>query len=168
MLNFTVATSQDAALLSQLGEESYRHHFSAYWQEPAELEAFIHREYARPVITQSLAGGDCWLIAAADRPVGFIKLSWSQSLPDSSASGAYLHKLYLLAQQTGQGWGQQMFAEACRQARERQECWLWLEVLANNTGARRFYQRQGMHEVGSCWFGSDSQRSELIQMQMAL
>ncbi|MVY05736.1 N-acetyltransferase, partial [Escherichia coli] len=41
------------------------------------------------------------------------------------------------------------------------ERWLWLEVLADNPAARRFYERQGMQHVKDVAFHSASQQSTL-------
>ncbi|MDU2997642.1 MAG: hypothetical protein E7B66_10205 [Klebsiella pneumoniae] len=41
------------------------------------------------------------------------------------------------------------------------ESWLWLEVLAANPAARRFYERQGMQHIRDTTFHSASQQSIL-------
>ena len=66
---------------------------------------------------------------------------------------------------TGKQYGEQLFAEVIRQAKEQDEKWLWLEVLADNPKARQFYERQGMTFVKEIAFTTASQTSILYVME---
>lgn len=77
-------------------------------------------------------------------------------------TGTLLHKLYLLPDATGHRYGEQIFRAVEKRAKETGESWLWLEVLAANTGARRFYERQGMQHVKDVAFHSATQKAHSI------
>lgn len=83
------------------------------------------------------------MIAEAARPVGFAKYACGQNIHPEGPSGTLLHKLYLLPDATGHRYGEQIFRAVETRAKEKGERWLWLEVLAANTSARRFYERRG-------------------------
>ncbi|WP_142901198.1 GNAT family N-acetyltransferase, partial [Klebsiella pneumoniae] len=83
----------------------------------------------------------------AEEPIGFAKYACRQDINPEGPTGTLLHKLYLLPDATGHRYGEQIFRAVEKRAKETGESWLWLEVLAANTGARRFYERQGMQHV---------------------
>lgn len=169
MLNIRVAQPEDARLLSEMGNRSYRYHFSHLWASPAELDAFIAQEYAVEVLTHSLADkASRWIIAVADKPVGFAKYSCHQPVGPTGPTGTLLHKLYLMPEETGKGYGERMVDEVIRLAQAEGDRWLWLEVLAGNPQARRFYQRLGMQHLKDTLFTTTSQQSTLHIMGMEL
>ena len=166
MLKIQMATVDDASLLSSMGYTSYRHHFAPLWKNPSELDAYLEQEYSLPAISSSLAEpGTFWLIAFADAPVGFAKYSLRHSVDPEGRSGALLHKIYLMPDETGKQYGEQLFAEVVRQAKVQNEQRLWLEVLADNPKARQFYERQGMTFVKEMAFTTASQTSILYVME---
>jgi len=157
MLTVRDATPADRDRLSQLGEATYRSHFTAIWS-PERLEAYIATEYGPAALERSLGETDraLWLIAERDAaPIGFAKLNWNQPLPVGDARiGTELQKIYLLADRTGQGHGGAMLAAIIDRARGRGGL-LWLDVLKSNTGARAFYERHGFGVVGDFPFATD-------------
>ena len=166
MLKIQMATVDDASLLSSMGYTSYRHHFAPLWKNPGELDAYLEQEYSLPARSSSLAEpGTFWLIAFADAPVGFAKYSLHHSIDSEGRSGALLHKIYLMPDETGKQHGELLFAEVVRQAKAQGEKWLWLEVLADNPKARQFYERQGMTYVKEMAFTTASQASILYVME---
>lgn len=162
MLTIRKAEITDAALLSEMGYTSYRHHFAPLWREPAELEVFLSQEYSPAVIQQSLqgeAGG--WFIAQDVAPVGFAKVTWHSAVDEHGPSGTLLHKLYLLPGETRKGYGERLLAEIERLAQQRGETFIWLEVLDANPNAQRFYLRQGFTHLKDTTFRTASQQSTL-------
>ncbi|ASD85398.1 GNAT family N-acetyltransferase [Salmonella enterica] len=169
MLKIQMATYDDASLLSSMGYTSYRHHFAHLWKNPHELDTYPEQEYSLPAIARSLARtGTFWLIAFADAPVGFAKYSLRQSIEPEGHSGTLLHKIYLMPGETGKKFGEQLFAEVIRQAKAQDERRLWLEVLADNPGARLFYEHQGMTFVKEIAFTTATQTSVLYIMEKQL
>lgn len=161
MLTIRKAEIADAALLSEMGHASYRHHFAPLWREPAELKAFLHQEYSPAIIEPSLqseAGG--WFIAQDVAPVGFAKVSWHCAVDEHGLTGTLLHKLYLLPGETRKGYGEQLLAQVERLAQQG-ETFIWLEVLDANPNAQRFYLRQGFTHLKETQFSTASQQSTL-------
>ncbi len=162
MLTVRKAEIADAALLSEMGYASYRHHFAPLWREPAELEAFLRQEYSPAVIEQSLQSeAGSWFIAQNAAPVGFAKVSWHRAVDEHGPAGTLLHKLYLLPGETRKGYGEQLLAEIERLAQQRGERFIWLEVLDANPNARRFYHRLGFKHLKDTLFSTASQQSTL-------
>jgi len=133
------------------------------------MKAFLDGEYAVSVLEQSLKEQNVtWYIAQTDRPVGFMKVTWDAMLPETDKRGVLLNKLYLDPAETGKHYGQDMFNKIIDMARSRGKEYLWLEVLEQNAGAYRFYQKQGMLCIKNVLFETASQQSILRIMGMSL
>ncbi|ROP60256.1 L-amino acid N-acyltransferase YncA [Enterobacter sp. BIGb0383] len=170
MMTLRDARPEDAPLLSEMGFTSYRHHFAHLWVSPAELATFLSQEYGVDALVHSLAGSTShWLIAADnERPVGFAKYSCHQPIDPQGPTGTLLHKLYLLPDETGKGYGEEIITGVIQRAKIEGDSWLWLEVLSSNPQARRFYQRQGMVHLKDTLFSTASQQSTLHILGMEI
>ncbi|MCU6388286.1 GNAT family N-acetyltransferase [Enterobacter quasiroggenkampii] len=168
-LRIRQACGADSALLSELGYRIYPAHFQHLWVSDAEMKAFLDGEYAVSVLEQSLKDNAVsWYVAETDRPVGFMKVTWDAMLPETDKRGVLLNKLYLDPAETGKNYGQDMFNKIIDMARSRGKDYLWLEVLEQNAGAYRFYQKQGMLCIKNVLFETASQQSILRIMGMSL
>lgn len=162
MLHIRRATPDDIPLLQHMAITSYRHHFAHLWKNPDELAHFLTEEYGEAALQRSLSDTRCvWLIACAGAPIGFAKYTRQQRIEPENIVGTLLHKLYLMPGETGKSYGEQIFAEVSQQAKAQEETHLWLEVLADNPHARRFYQRLGMEHVKDITFATATQTSTL-------
>ena len=162
MLHIRRATPDDIPLLQHMAITSYRHHFAHLWKNPDELAHFLTEEYGEAALQRSLSDTRCvWLIACAGAPIGFAKYTRQQRIESENIVGTLLHKLYLMPGETGKNYGEQIFAEVSQQAKAQEETHLWLEVLADNPHARRFYQRLGMEHVKDNTFTTATQTSTL-------
>ena len=94
MFKIRIAGPEDAALLNEMANASYRHHFAHLWHNADELEHYLQQEYSMAALAPSLADPQCcWLIAEAARPVGFAKYTCGQNIHPEGPSGTLLHKL---------------------------------------------------------------------------
>ncbi|MEG4683779.1 GNAT family N-acetyltransferase [Enterobacter cloacae] len=168
-LRIRQATGADAALLSELGYRIYPAHFQHLWVSGAEMKDFLHGDYALSVLEQSLKDNAVsWYVAETDRPVGFMKVTREAMIPETDKQGVLLNKLYLDPTETGKNFGQVMFNSITNMARSRGKEHLWLEVLEQNAGAHRFYQKQGMLCIKNVLFETASQQSIIRIMGMSL
>ncbi|ERH67132.1 MULTISPECIES: GNAT family N-acetyltransferase [Pantoea] len=170
-MEFTIRNAQpdDAELLHQLGRMTYSAHFKHMWVSEAELDEFIDKEYGLAELRSSLvAPNESWLIAETNKPIGFAKVTWNTPVPDSGMSGAQLNKLYLNPQETGKNYGRRMFESIIHAARDKQEGYLWLEVMGENVRARKFYEAFGMQHIKDIPFITASQQSILQILGMVI
>ncbi|MRM10009.1 GNAT family N-acetyltransferase [Enterobacter cloacae subsp. dissolvens] len=168
-LHIRQATSADSVLLSEMGYRIYPAHFKHLWKSESELSDFLESEYSVAAIEQSLReSGTSWYVADLDQPIGFMKLTWEATIPDTDISGVLLNKLYLDPTKTSNHYGQSMFSSVIELTRSHGNKFLWLEVLEQNERARRFYEKQGMRFIKDTVFETASQRSVLKIMGMGL
>lgn len=163
------ATLADSLLLKELGYRIYPAHFKHMWKSESELDNYLEGEYSLPVIEQNINDQNIsWYIAEIDQPIGFAKLTWQATIPDTDISGVLLSKLYLAPTKTNQHYGQLMFSKVLELARSNGKKFLWLEVLEQNERAHRFYKKQGMQYISDIVFETKSQRSILKLMGMCI
>jgi len=161
------ATLDDVSLLSQLAPQIYREHFGHTWNSVSELNAYLESEYSESALKSALEdAGLCWFVACTDSLIGFAKLTWESTIPDSSLSGALLNKLYLNQQVTGKQYGKVLFDHIVQQVKKRGQSFFWLEVLEHNPRARKFYENQGMHYIKDSVFKTELQQTRLHIMGM--
>jgi ribosomal protein S18 acetylase RimI-like enzyme len=164
------ATTEDAAPLSRLAQDTYREHFATIWR-PRRLAAYLEHEFSRDTLVRALAAPDqAWYLAGDPDAalLGYAKVNWQRPHAHAGITGAHLQKLYFRAAATGRGQGAQMLAHVVGASRARGERWLWLEVLGINERARRFYARHGFVHLGTSSFAADTGPIAMHAMGLAL
>jgi len=155
----------DLPLIQTLGCQSYTEHFGYLWQ-PAGLRSYLQQQFSTEVLETALATPheQAWLLARVDNScVGFARVNWAAADPVSGRIGAELQKIYLLRQACGQGFGQMIMDGVQARAARRTE-WIWLDVVEQNFGARRFYQRNGFRLIGRMPMQTDMREVRLLVM----
>lgn len=99
-------------------------------------------------------GRAVWLIEEGDALQGFAQLRRGAPAPLPTASSVELERLYVAPPCTSRGLGAQLL-RAARQTWPGET--LWLSVWVGNTGALRFYAREGGQVVGQTHFMLDGQ-----------
>lgn len=166
-LNIRKAYLADSILLQKLGFEIYSTHFTHLWVSQSEMNDYLVREFSVPSLVTSLSDPEvCWYLAETDQPVGFVKVTWTDKIPDTEMSGVLLNKLYLASGATGQNYGKQIFEHILSLARQRGKGFLWLEVLEGNDRARKFYENLGFSYIKDTILQTASQQSLLHVMGM--
>ncbi|MDA5483094.1 GNAT family N-acetyltransferase [Yersinia intermedia] len=168
-LHIRQAALADSMLLNELGYSIYRAHFKHMWVSESEMNNFLECEYSVSALEQSLKDpNECWYIAQTERPIGFAKLTWESTIPDTEISGVLLNKLYLNPTETSKRYGQLMFEKITELARGSGKDFLWLEVLEQNERACKFYNKQGMRYIKDTILKTASQQSILKIMGMPI
>ncbi|MFC9788409.1 GNAT family N-acetyltransferase [Rhodococcus sp. NPDC127528] len=155
-VTIAMAGPGDAAALAVLGEQSYRSHFGALWT-PAGLDAYVAVEYGGDRILREIAGESTgYLLARVDGELaGFAKVTVDREVPLSDRSGLELEKVYLLPEFTGAGHGSALIGAVLDFADEHGQALVWLDVLKENEGGRRVYERHGFTVAGELPFATD-------------
>lgn len=154
------ATEQDAQLLHDIGVESYRHHFAKLWLNVDELAHYLDQEYSPQQIIKDIQKANTeWFLIKDPQPIGLVKLTYHAVLPDESICGTQLNKIYFLPDATGKGIGRTVFNQIEVLAKQQNDALLWLDALAQNSSALRFYQANGMQKVKEVMFTSRTQQT---------
>jgi len=111
---------------------------------------YLDAAFATAVLGRTLQSEPMWLIEEGE----FLQ-AWAE-LNDSAADDKVeLVRLYVAPPLHGQGLGARLLRHA-RASHPRRS--LWLSAWEGNTGALKFYRREGAHLIGETWFELDGQR----------
>jgi ribosomal protein S18 acetylase RimI-like enzyme len=155
-VSIAVANPGDADVLAEVGARSYRAHFGRLWT-PRGLDAYVAAEYGAKRIREEIAGQSTHYLLArvGDEVAGFAKVSRDRQVPVGESVGMELEKIYLLPDFTGGGHGSALIGAVLDVAAEHDQPVVWLDVLEENEGGRRLYERHGFSVVGQLPFATD-------------
>ncbi|APC11888.1 MULTISPECIES: GNAT family N-acetyltransferase [Providencia] len=154
------ATEQDVSILSDIGINSYCHHFAALWNNQDELLDYLDQEYSPVKIINDINQQNIeWYLIEHSSPIGLVKLTHQSSIPESSITGTLLNKLYFSPDVTGKGYGMIVFRLIENIAKQSGSTALWLDVLASNARAIKLYQSNGLHILKEVLFKSKTQQT---------
>ena len=158
VLNIRCAEAKDVEVLREIGNATYRDHFSHVWSE-AGIRRFVDADFSIEAIRATLDESSkyLWMIAweTEGKVVGYAKLNWGTRDPILGREGAELQKIYFRKSATGKGYGAAMLDHVSDLVRQRSSRRIWLDVLKNNTGAQRFYEQAGFVRLGEMPFKTD-------------
>lgn len=161
------ARPEDAALLAEIGAQSFREAFAA--ENTAEnLAMFLEANFGAPQQSAELADRSSrFLIAEVDgQAAGYAKVSADTQLPGVNGSRPMeLERLYALQRWIGHGVGAALMGRCLELAREGGHDCLCLGVWERNLRAQAFYRRWGFVEVCSHIFvvGTDPQTDLVME-----
>lgn len=167
MINIREAVIEDLPMLRDIGMATYKEHFSEIWTTTG-MQHFLSEDFSISELQKSIGSpaSHCWLIAfdEKDRTVGFSKVNWSKPIPISDQVGTELQKIYFLKSQAGKGYGKQLLQFIRDTAQNRNEGFIWLDVLKTNSNAQRFYESFGFRALGEIPFSTDKAEIGMVVM----
>ena len=101
--------------------------------------------------------------------IGYIKLNWGKAQTDlKDSNGLEIERIYIIKEFRGKNIGQILFNKALQLTHENDFDHLWLGVWEKNTGAIKFYERNGMVKFGTHPFmlGEDLQTDHLMKFEV--
>lgn len=166
-ISIRIAQPKDASLLRSLAFNIYPAHFRHMWLCESEMHAYLESEFSLSSLNLKLNDpAVCWFVAETDKPVGFAKLTWINTIPETTVTGVSLDRIYLAPDATGKQFGRTFFKEIIVIAQKKGMTFLWLQVREQNCRARKFYEVAGMRHITDAFFKTTSQVSRLHIMGM--
>lgn len=166
------ATTADAALLAQIGAETFSDTFAAV-NTAADMAAYLAGAFGPTIQADELADPQsAFLLAELDgETVGYARINWGEAPACVTATRPLdIARFYARTRWLGAGVGAAMMQACLAEARHRQCDVIWLAVWEHNERAKAFYARWGFREVGEQVFvlGSDPQRDLVMQRPVQL
>ncbi len=157
----------DFAALSVVAAAAYTHAYAELWSSPAHLSVRLQR-FTPSALQAWAAEPDVRLFVPfmGEAPVGFMGL-WARSANAVDGDGAAmeLHRIYLLPNAIGRGFGRALLARAETEARASAAPALWLKSMAD-APARKAYVRWGFRTIGEARLDNDlPARSAMVVMR---
>jgi ribosomal protein S18 acetylase RimI-like enzyme len=169
-LELRCAVDADLEALTQLARSSFIATFAAV-NTPEDMKSYLQQAFANEVMRVEFADSNNSYIVAEIKGelAGYAKLRRDSHEPCITAERHIeLERLYTATELIGRGVGAMLMQKSLEMARAERCEVLWLGVWENNTGAIRFYQREGFVDVGSHAFmlGSDRQVDRIMQFEL--
>ncbi|MBC8138867.1 MAG: GNAT family N-acetyltransferase [Fibrella sp.] len=172
------ATLRDAPALSAFAARTFREAFS-HMVPPDTMAQYLDDSFPEARVATEIVDPDTVFLIITDSSgdfVGYCKLHFGSSPPVLEAGGLPEHpripvklwRLYTVKEWQGRGVGVQLLEHAAMIASKRHGAILWLTVNTGNTGAVRFYERNGFVQVGFTTFdlGGDMQKDFVMVRQL--
>ncbi len=148
-------TPDDAAVLSLFATRTFRDAFESE-VPPDAMARYLAESFAVERVRAELADHAAAFILATDQGnalLGYAKLYFGSPLPEVRGTNPVkLWRLYTEKERQNRGIGGWLLARAVTVAGERGGETLWLTVNKGNTGAVRFYERNGFVTTGYTTF----------------
>jgi diamine N-acetyltransferase len=160
------ATPTDAALLSELGRQTFTEAF-ADQNNPEDFEQYLSQAFAEKQLqTELQSGNEMFFIAFSDEvPAGYAKLRTKELPPEIAHLQAIeLQRMYVLADFQGRKAGRLLMQTCLEEAEKQGFEAVWLGVWEHNVKANDFYKRWDFEKFGEHVFhvGNDPQTDWLL------
>ena len=141
----TVRDTADLAVIRMIADQIWPETFQSILS-PEQIVYMMQMMYAPKVMAAEFAEGRVFEILYLDsEPAGYVSY---ESYPGAEST-VKLHKLYLLKQFHGRGWGSYLLKHVIDETNKRQCRYLRLNVNKNNHAAIKAYLRNGFVTVES-------------------
>ena len=103
------------------------------------------------------------------KAIGYLKLNFGNAQTElQENNGLEIERIYIIKEFHGNNIGQLLFDKALSVANEKAVDYVWLGVWEKNTGAIRFYERNGMLKFATHPFmlGEDLQTDLMMRMEI--
>lgn len=170
-MNIRYATINDATMLAEMGEKTFRETFSKD-NSPENIAAYLKKSFSPEIqFTEISEPGKIFLIAENEGdPIGYAQLILDSK--DETLAGnkvMEIRRIYAVREFLGKGVGRELMQASIREAKERGCDSIWLGVWEKNPRAIDFYKRWGFKEVGTHVFmlGDDPQMDFIMELRLA-
>ena len=162
------ATTQDAALLAELGASTFREAFADV-NRPEDMNAYVAEAFTPSEVRLALEDRRCtyWIaLDAVGEALGYAKLR-EGPVPSvvREVPSVEIHRLYVAKHAIGTGLGSALMRTTLAHAAGCAFESVWLGVWEHNTRALDFYARWGFVKVGQHAFrlGSEEQTDFIMK-----
>jgi ribosomal protein S18 acetylase RimI-like enzyme len=156
--------------LQQLSRQTFATAFA--WGTAAEdLQHFLDTNFSEAKLTAELHHPESafYFAMKGGQVTGYLKLNWGSAQTEfQDQNGLEIERIYVLEEFQGRKIGQMIFSSALQMAKKRGAAYLWLGVWDKNTGAIKFYEKNGLVPFGAHTFtvGHDEQSDILMKLEL--
>lgn len=137
--------------------------------DPEDFKTYMDGAFCKESLLKELENPNVsyYLVYLHQDLAGYFKVNENDAQTDIKDKTALeLERIYVLREFQGKKLGEWMLQQVEHLARERGKAYLWLGVWEKNTGAIRFYEKQGFTKFGThpYYIGKDRQIDWLMRL----
>lgn len=164
------ANQSDIELLQNIGRQTFYEKFTEDNSEENMLkyasEAYSFEKIASEVNNPN---SQFYLATLNNQTVGYLKINFGDAQTElQDPQGLELERIYVLKEFQGRKIGQVLFEKTLEIARQAKCNFVWLGVWEENTGAIKFYEKNGLKAFGKHIFmlGDDPQTDIMMKIEL--
>jgi ribosomal protein S18 acetylase RimI-like enzyme len=164
------ATTKDLNEIVELGTKTYIQHFSNIWTQSG-LNEYLKYHFDKETIKSSIENETAQYLLVSNSFgsfVGYAKINWDVNIPFSQYRGAELQKIYFLENYTGKGLGTLLLNHCINLAKERNDKYIWLDVLKSNLKAMKLYEKHNFLQYAEDEVRTDKGKIGIVLMKREL
>ena len=169
-LKIRKASYADTELLLEIGRQTFFEKFTENNSEENMLqyasEAYTFEKIASEV---NNVNSQFYLATLNNQTVGYLKINFGDAQTELQDPQALeLERIYVLKEFQGKKIGQQLFEKTLELAKQAKVNYVWLGVWEENTGAIKFYEKNGFNAFSKHVFmlGNDPQTDIMMKMEL--
>lgn len=169
-LEIRKANQADIKLLQNIGRQTFFEKFTENNSEENMLkyasEAYSFEKIASEVNNPN---SQFYLATLNNQTIGYLKINFGDAQTElQDPQGLELERIYVLNEFQGQKIGQQLFEKTLEIARQAKCNFVWLGVWEENTGAIKFYEKNGLKAFSKHIFmlGDDPQTDIMMKIEL--
>jgi len=169
-LKIRKATYKDTELLQNIGRQTFFEKFTENNSEENMLkyasEAYSFEKIASEVNNPN---SQFYLATLNNQTVGYLKINFGEAQTELQDPQALeLERIYVLNEFQGQKIGQSLFEKTLEIAKQANLNYVWLGVWEENTGAIKFYEKNGLKAFSKHIFilGDDPQTDIMMKIEL--
>ncbi|MFZ2283724.1 MAG: GNAT family N-acetyltransferase [Lutibacter sp.] len=169
-LKIRKANQADIKLLQNIGRQTFFEKFTENNSEENMLkyasEAYTFEQIASEVNNPN---SQFYLATLNNQTVGYLKINFGDAQTELQDPQALeLERIYVLNEFQGKKIGQQLFEKTLEMANQAKVKYVWLGVWEENTGAIKFYEKNGFKAFSKHVFmlGDDPQTDIMMRMEL--
>jgi ribosomal protein S18 acetylase RimI-like enzyme len=169
-LKIRKATYKDTELLQNIGRQTFFEKFTENNSEENMLkyasEAYSFEKIASEVNNPN---SQFYLATLNNQTVGYLKINFGEAQTELQDPQALeLERIYVLNEFQGQKIGQLLFEKTLEIAKQANLNYVWLGVWEENTGAIKFYEKNGLKAFSKHIFilGDDPQTDIMMKIEL--
>lgn len=169
-LKIRKATFADTELLLAIGRQTFFEKFTENNSEESMLqyasEAYTFEQIASEV---NNVNSQFYLATLNNQTVGYLKINFGEAQTELQDPQALeLERIYVLKEFQGRKIGQQLFDRTLKIAKQANLNYVWLGVWEENSGAIKFYEKNGLKAFSKHIFmlGDDAQTDIMMKIEL--
>ena len=163
-------TLEDLTELRAVAYVTYKDTFEGYNSQTT-MDAYLEEAFDLQKLEKEVSNPLSFFYFVMDHEevVGYMKVNLPTAQTDfNDLEAMELERIYVKKAYKGRGYGQEMVAKVISMTREQGLTSIWLGVWANNTPAKKFYEKLGFEKVGEHGFrmGNELQTDHIYRLKL--
>jgi diamine N-acetyltransferase len=170
-IHIRLVDKTDILELQKIGEKTFSDAFGKD-NSKSDMEKYLNEKFDLKQLESELMNpeSEFYFSTVNHKIIGYLKVNVGAAQTENIINDALeIERIYVTSSYQGKNIGKQLFDKATEIAKEKKLKVIWLGVWEKNTGAIRFYQKNGFTEFDRHLFklGDDEQTDVMMKLELS-